>query len=218
VLESTETDALWADTDAFDQDGAVVCRSFQNAHVRTNATRMRIIKIIIALIACVFGCTAVPERVVHVEHAVVKNEQRLVGINSSYDLSEQDLGRMRLSVFDLVERGRMVSQQLEMAAREYEYATAHYHLASNELARAARNYEIAAAEYEMVAALIVRVASSKNLIHSVCGRSADVDGLQELMAAYGVNTDSWDMKRSKMPLPALNELLTRAIKIILCRT
>jgi hypothetical protein len=141
---------------------------------------MRIRRSILVLTLFASGCAGVDPRIHNAEQLVRGNARALARLDTSYDTSERDIAQLRLAVDDIVARERNAAKQLEMAAREYEYATVHYHLTSNELARAARNYEIAAAEYEMVATMLIRAASSKGLRRSLCGPDVHNEELGEL--------------------------------------
>lgn len=179
---------------------------------------MRIRRLIIALTLFASGCGAADLRIRDAEQFVRNDEHLLARVDDSYDLSERDIARMRLAVDDIVAREHNAAQQLEMAAREYEYATVHYHLASNEFVRAARNYEIAAAEYEMVAAMIVRASSSNRLVRDLCGRSTNAEGVGEALVARRGNVERvLEGQLLKLPLSVLKSIAGRAMRMLLCR-
>lgn len=197
---------------------------------------MRIVNVIFAVSLGVSGCAAAPERVVKVEHAVVKNERQLVQIDESYDLSEQNLGRIRLSVFDLVERGRIVSQQLEQAAHDFQLAAMYNHLASNQFVRAAASFQRAANTYRQIASLIILAASSGRLLDVLCKQPTNTNRYRLMLGAFGVKLDDKnveqlipqilgkqrleqrgpDQEPFELPLPAMNVLVKRATRMLLC--
>ena len=197
---------------------------------------MRIVNLIFALILTACGCAAAPECVVKVEHAVVKNERQLERINDSYDQSERDIARMRVAVFELVDRGRVATQQLEIAAREFQMASVNHRLASHEFIRAAASYQDAADTYRQVASMIIQVASSERFLTALCKQPANVDRYRGFLKAFGVKLDdkSTEMLIPRMlskqniesakpnetilelPLPVMNVLFRDAADILLC--
>jgi len=168
------------------------------------------------------GCGTSDGRIANVERAMTRSEQTLARANKSYDWSKQDILRMRLAVNDVVERGRLAAQQLELAARDYEYAAVFHHVASVEFASAARNYDTAVGEYEMIASLIIHAASSRNFLRKLCGRSADAEGFGGLLGAYGGNLEQdsrmgvLEGEPLNLPLPVLKSLAERAARMLLC--
>lgn len=170
---------------------------------------MRIAKLIVAITWFALGCGATDPRIQSVERGIARSEQTLASVDECYDLSERDIARIRADVFALVDRGRIVSEQLELAAREYEYAAMYNHLASDEFARAAQNYAIAAAEYEKIASLILRAASSKRLLRGLCGRAANMEGL----GAFGMEGAGGS---EEVPLSVMKSLAERAARMLLC--
>ncbi len=236
MLESIETGALWTDSDPPDEARAFVRRFVRNAHLRTNAIRMRIICIVLALNLGAFGCSLVPERIVKIEHAVGRSEQRVERVKDSYDLSEQNVARIRLSVFDLVEQGRFVSQQLEMAARDFQMAAVYNHLAGNDYIHAANSYRRAATTYRRIASLIILLASSERLLDVLCKQPTNVDRYRGMLGALGVKLDGNEIAENmprllakqnvelvepgkaplELPLPVMNVLVKRAARMLLC--
>lgn len=228
--------AVWTDSDPPDAARAFVRRFVRNAHLRTNASRMRIIHIVLALNLGAFGCSPVSERVVNVEHAAVRSEQRVERVKESYDLSEQNIARIRLSVFDLVEQGRFVSQQLEMAARDFQMAAVYNHLAGNDYIRAADSYQRAATTYRRIASLMILLASSERLLDVLCKQPTNVDRYRRMLAAFGVKLDGNEIAEMmprllakqnvelaepgkaplELPLPVMNVLVKRAARMLLC--
>lgn len=197
---------------------------------------MRIAKLIFALTFGACGCASAPEPVVKVEHAVVKNEQQLERVRDSYDSSEQDIGRMRLSVFELVHRGRFVSEQLEMAAREFQMAAVYNHLASKGFIRAAASYQRAAETYRQVASLIIMLASSGRFLSALCKRPTSLDEYRSMLRVFDVEIDEQsveqliprilgepngelaapDQTSLELPLPVMDVLVKRAARMLLC--
>jgi len=201
--------------------------------MRTDANRMRIVNLIFALILTACGCAAARKRVVKVEHAVVKNERQLERINDSFDQSERDIFRMRVAVFELVDRGRVATQQLEIAAREFQMASVNHRLASHEFIRAAASYQDAADTYRQVASMIIQVASSERFLNALCKRPTGLDRYRSFLRAYGVKLDDRGIEQLiprmlgkqdivpnetilELPLPVMNVLFKDAADILLC--
>jgi hypothetical protein len=239
VRESTETNALWTDTGTAHEECAFIYRFVQNAHLRTNAIRMRITKCIFALTMSVCGCTAVPKRVAKVEHAIVQNQQQLARIKDSYDLSEQNIARIRLSVSALVDRGRIVSQQLEKAACDFQMAAVKNHLANNDFVHAASSFQRAANTYRQIASLIILLASSGRFLDALCKQPMCVDRYHTMLGMFGVKLDQTDVEDiipriigkqnieqvapnevpselRELPLPVMNVLVKEATRMLLC--
>lgn len=186
--------------------------------MRTNATGMRNAIFIVPLTLLVSSCGAADPRINAVESFVVDNEQALARVGESYDLSERDVALLRAAVNDIVERERIAGERLEMAARDYEYATIHNHLAGHEFARAARKYKIAAVEYEQIASLIVRAASSGRVLDTLCKQpTKDVRQLvPQIVGAPNVEQAARSAIPLELPLPVKNALVKRAIRMLLC--
>lgn len=182
------------------------------------------------------GCGGSPERVASAEQSVIRSERRLERVGESYNLSEQDIARMRVTVNDIVERARLAARDLEIAARDYEYATFSHYVTSEQLTRAAAAYQNAAETYSQIANLIVQLASSDRLLQAICGRSAGPTRYRGFLDAYGVTLDEkgidhflprllgqddrgplgLDGQPLDLPLPALNDLAKRAAQMLLC--
>jgi hypothetical protein len=213
-----------------------VCRFVEHAHLRTNATRMRIDWFVLSMTLLASGCGGSPDRVAIAEQSAMRSEQRLARADESYDLSEQDIARMRVAVNDIVERGRLAAHQLEMAARDYEYATFYHYMTSDQLTRAAAAYQNAAETYRQVATLIVQLASSERLLQAICGRTISTQRYRGFLDVYGVTLDEKGIdhliprllgKEDRgppglegppldVPLPVLNGLAKRAARMLLC--
>ncbi len=142
----------------------------------------------------------------------MQSERSLDHVAKNYDLSERDIARIRAAIDDMVGRWRLASQNLEMAARDYEYAAVYHHLSSDEFARAARNYEMAAAEYEVIATILLRAASSKGLLRDICGQSGSSQGSDELRTMLEQGAE----KSFNLPLPMLEALVRRAARMLGC--
>jgi hypothetical protein len=174
---------------------------------------MRLAKLCLALTPLALGCHTPDARIASVEQSLTHSEQSLARAEKSYDSSERDIARLRATIDDMVTRWRLASQNLEMAARDYEYAAVYHHLSSDEFARAARNYEAAAAEYEVIATMLLRAASSKGLLRGICGQSGSPQGFDEL----GTMLEQGGEKPFNVPLPVLESLVRRAARMLLCQ-
>lgn len=200
---------------------------------------MRISNLVLALILGAPACSPAPEYLVKVEHAVVQDERRLEHINDSYDLSEHDIGRTRLAVFELITRGHILALQLEQAARDFQMATVYNHLASNDFIRAATSYERAANTYRRIASLIILLASSGRFLDALCKQPMRVDRYHRMIRVFGVTLDVKDIEQllpriwgkqnveqvapdevplelRELPLPVMNELVKEATRMLLC--
>ena len=175
---------------------------------------MRLAKLFLALTPLALGCYGPDTRIASVEQSLTHSEQSLDHVAKNYDLSERDIARLRATVDDMVARWRRASQNLEMAARDYEYAAVYHHLSSDEFERAARNYEMAAAEYEVIATMLLRAASSKGLLWDICGESGSVQGFDELRTMLEQGAE----KPFNVPLLMLEALVRRAARMLLCES
>jgi len=185
------------------------------------------------------GCTAVPEPVAKVEHAVVQNEQQIERIKDSHDLSEQNIARMRLAVAALVDRGRIVSQHLEKAAYDFQMAAVKNHLANNDFVHAASSFQRAANTYRQIASLIILLASSGRFLDALCKQPMRVDRYHRMVRVFGVTLDEKNIEQllprilgtqnvdqvapdevplelRELPLPVMNVLVKEATRMLLC--
>lgn len=141
------------------------------------------------------------EDVLHMQRGCLERQEcwgqvaHVERVKDSYDLSEQDLGRMRLSVFELVGRGRVVSEQLEMAACEFQLAAVYNHLASKDFIRAAASYQRAAETYRQAASLIILLASSGRFLDILCKRPTRIDEYRNMLRGFEVNLDEQSIEQ-----------------------
>lgn len=200
---------------------------------------MRIRRLIIALTLFASGCGAADLRIRDAERLVRNDEHVLARVDESYDSSERDIARMRLSVAALVDRGRIVSQQLEKAAYDFQMAAVKNHLANHDFVHAASSFQRAANAYRQIASLIILLASSSRFLDALCKQPMRVDRYHSMLRVFDLKLDDRNIEQfvprilgkqnfeqvapdevpselRELPLPVMNELVKEATRMLLC--